>query len=375
MQSITCPHCKKVIEITQALTEEVMSDISEKHKEELQKVRLEEKVLVEKKIREELDMKLKEVEQEKKSDKQRIEKLMQDILKANDDMRILRQKDEEREIENQKKLALEREKMKEELEKVVDEKAKLIIAEKDKQLEDTKKALEEATRKAEQKSQQLQGESFELGFEELLTRQYPHDKFIPVKKGVRGGDIIQEVWDANGNFVGKVLWELKNTKSWSEQWIDKLKGDRRESNVDEAILVSDIIPADMKHAGFRNGVWVSRPAFIIPLTDSIRAKLIQLFYIKKSAEGKDMKMEVLYKYLTGSEFQHRIEGIIDAFNNLLTEIEKEKRYFTSKWARDEKNIRQIIDNTYGMHGDLKGIVGGALQTIKDLEMIELTDGK
>jgi len=42
---------------------------------------------------------------------------------------------------------------------------------------------------------------------------------------------------------------------------------------------------------------------------------------------------------------------------MLVVPKKKKRYFSNKWARDEKNIRQVIDNAYGMHGDLKGIVG------------------
>jgi hypothetical protein len=53
-----------------------------------------------------------------------------------------------------------------------------------------------------------------------------------------------------------------------------------------------------------------------------------------------------------------------------SEIEKEKRYFTNKWARDEKNIRMVIDNTYGMHGDLKAIIGKMLPQIKGLDIIE-----
>ena len=92
----------------------------------------------------------------------------------------------------------------------------------------------------------------------------------------------------------------------------------------------------MKVAGFREGVWVTKHDFSIPLCDTIRAKIIQLYYVRQSVQSKDEKMEVLYTYLTGTEFRHRIEAIIDAFTNMQEEIEKEKRYFSNKWARDEK---------------------------------------
>jgi len=48
------------------------------------------------------------------------------------------------------------------------------------------------------------------------------------------------------------------------------------------------------------------------------------------------KKDVLYDYMSGTEFRLRVEAIIDSFTNMQVEIEKEKRYFSNKWARDEK---------------------------------------
>jgi len=130
----------------------------------------------------------------------------------------------------------------------------------------------------------------------------------------------------------------------------------------------------MKAAGFRNGVWVTERNYAVPLCDTLRAKIIQLYYVRSSVQLKDERMEVLYGYLTGAEFRHRVEAIIEAFTNMQEEIEKEKRYFSNKWARDEKNIRMVIDSTYGMHGDLKGIIGSALTQVKGIDLL-LEDGK
>ncbi len=51
-------------------------------------------------------------------------------------------------------------------------------------------------------------------------------------------------------------------------------------------------------------------------------------------------------------------------------IEKEKRYFNIKWARQEKEIRKVIDHTHGMYGDLQGVIGKSLPEIKLLELSE-----
>ncbi|MBI2442447.1 MAG: DUF2130 domain-containing protein [Candidatus Levybacteria bacterium] len=320
-------------------------------------------------------MRLKEAEEERTSTKQRLGRLMEQLLKEKEEKRALHAKDEERELAYRKKLEEEEAKIRLDAQKKAEDDQRLKILEKEKQLESALKETEDLRRKLQQGSQQLQGEAFELAFESLLATQYAHDKILPVGKGIKGGDIIQEVWDAKGNYVGKILWELKNTKTWGPSWIDKLKNDKRTINADEAVLITEILPPDMKTAGWKDNVWVTRHDFVIPLADTLRAKLIQLFYVKNSVQGKDKKMEILYSYLSGSEFRHRVEAIVEAFSNMQAEIEKEKRYFSNKWARDEKNIRQVIDNTYGMHGDFKGIIGSALAQIKGLDTLELDDGE
>lgn len=371
MNNIICPNCGKKVEISQAIKHQIQEDIlakaESKHKEEIEKLKIDIEEKAERKIKEELELKFKDSQNELEESKEQNRLLREQLLDFTKQLRTLKQRDEDREREMQDKLLKEEEKIRLEARKKAEEEQHTQLMQKDKQLQDTLKELEDARRKLRQGSQQTQGEAFELEFENMLKTKYPNDKIIPVKKGVRGGDIIQEVWDGNGNFAGKILWELKNTKTWSEPWIEKLKIDKRSVNADEAILISQILPNEVKTAGFRKNVWVTERNFVFPLADTIRAKLIQLYYVKNSVKGKDEKMEILYKYLSGTEFKNRVEAIVDAFTNMQAEIEKEKRYFSNKWARDEKNIRQVIDNTYGMHGDLKGIVGQSLPQIKGLD--------
>ena len=372
MNKIICPSCG--IEISEALKLQIEKSIvlreDEKHKEEYEKLKIDIEEKTKKRVKEELELKFKDSQNELDETRKRKQELQNELLEHSKQIRFLKEKDIDREREMQKKLSVEEEKIRLDAQKKAEEEQKFKILEKEKQLQDALKKNEEMGRQLQQGSQQLQGETFELEFENILKHQYPNDKIIPVKKGSKGGDLIQEIWDGNGNYAGKILWELKNTKTWSEAWIEKLKTDKRSINADEAILISEVLPNDMKTAGFRKNVWITQKNFVIPLSDTIRAKLIQLFYIKNSVKGKDEKMEILYRYLSGSEFKNRVEAIIDAFTNMQEEIEKEKRYFSNKWARDEKNIRQVIDNTYGMHGDLKSIVGQSLPQIKGLDTID-----
>ena len=380
MQAIVCPHCKKSFEISEALDteykEKLVEELEKKHQEALEKQKVELEERTAKRIKDELELKLREKEMEKEESDKRTKELQEQLLTYIKTNNELKEKDRARELELQKKLSEESEKIRAKALEEAEKENKLKMMEKDKQLQDALKEAEDMKRKLQQGSQQAQGEVFELEFETLLAQQYPNDKIVPVGKGVKGGDIIHEIWDSKGNYVGKILWELKNTKAWSEGWVDKLKADKRAINADEAILISEVMPTDMKLAGYRDGIWVTERQFVIPLADTMRAKLIQLFYAKKAAEGKDTKMEILYRYLSGTEFKNRVEAIVEAFTNMQQEIEKEKRYFSNKWARDEKNIRMVIDSTYGMHGDLKGIIGSTLPQIQGIEVdvIEIESG-
>jgi len=354
--------------------QEIIVRETDKHKKTIEEVKRQANDEASKKIAEQFELKIKLAADKEQAGQDRNKELLEMVTQLNKDLRETKKQKDEVGLEMQKTLALEEDKIRIDAQKKAEEQQHSKIAEKDKQLMSVMKELEDARRKLQQGSQQMQGEAFELEFENMLRLQYGNDVIIPVGKGVKGGDIIQEVWDKRGNLAGKILWELKNTKTWSEGWVDKLKTDQRAINAEEAVLITDVLPNDMKVAGFRNGIWVTKQEFVLSLADTLRAKLIQLYYVRQSVEGKDEKMNILFSYLSGTEFKHRIEAIIESFSSMQTEIEKEKRYFSNKWARDEKNIRQVIDNTFGMHGDLKGIIGGVLPQIKGLDNLELDSG-
>ena len=370
MNPITCPNCGKKLEISQALTLQIEKEIvareKEKFKQELEAAEEKAKEASTKKAQKQFELQLKQAAEETAAKEEQNKKLIEQLTQLTIQLRESKKEKDEARLEMQKKLSEEEEKIRIDAQKKAEEEHRLKILEKDKQLADALKANEEMSRKLQQGSQQTQGEAFELDFEAKLKTEFPNDQISEVAKGVRGGDVMQEVWDRNGKKCGLILWELKNTKAWSEQWIDKLKVDQRSVTADYAVIVSETLPNGVDIAKYHKNVWITKKNFIIGLAGALRMNLIQIAMAKRANEGKREKTDLLYSYLSGTEFRLRIEAIIESFTNMQNEIEKEKRYFANKWARDEKNIRQVIDNTYGMHGDLKGIVGQNLAEIKGL---------
>lgn len=329
-------------------------------------------------------LKIWEIAQQKANEKVDIE--LQDLKKANEEkaQQLSQMREEELELRRQKREIEEREKnMKVELERRLDEERKSIseqakrdvaeemhlkMAEKDKQMDQLRRALEEAKRKSEQGSTQIQGDVQEDDLKQMLQNNFLMDIIQDVPTGIKGADLIQTVNSAFGHKVGMILWESKNTKAWNEEWVKKLKEDQALVKADVCILVSQTLPEGITDFKFYGGVWVCSYSSALSLVTILRLHLTQMTHIKQSLVGKDEKMEMLYGYLSGSEFKNRIENIVTAFTSMQIDLETEKRSMQRLWKKREKEIERVVMNTSGMYGDLQGIVGASLPSIKSLEL-------
>ena len=290
--------------------------------------------------------------------------------------RELEDREKSLELEAMRKVEIEKEKIAEEAKHQFEERHRLKDAEKDKKLADMTRQIDELKRKAEQGSQQAQGEILELEIEGILKSEFPFDSIEPVPKGVRGADAIQIVKTQAGNVCGRILWETKRTKIWSDSWLQKLKDDQQEAKADIAVLVSEALPKGLTHFRVIGGIWVASISSSLSLALALRVVLIQVAREKQLQVGKNEKMELVYTYLTGPEFKNRIETIITSFIQMKNDLDTEKRAMKRLWDKREKQMQRVIYNIGGMHGDLEGIAGMTLPSIKALELphSQLEDG-
>lgn len=264
----------------------------------------------------------------------------------------------------QESLELVRDKAKKEAEGEL----QLRVREREEQISSMQRQIEELKRRAEQGSQQLQGEVYELELEEVLRREFPLDLIEPVGKGEFGGDLVQRVSGSGGAPAGSILWEVKRTKAWSDGWLTKLRTDQRAANADLALIVSQTLPKGLDSFDLRDGVWVTGPHCALPVAIALRQLLISTAAARKSGEGQLTKMELVYEYLTGPRFRHRVEAIVEQFNEMRDDLEKERKVIQRQWAKREQQIRCVVDATAGMYGDLQGIAGKSIQEVEGLSM-------
>ncbi len=286
----------------------------------------------------------------------------------------LKRKEEELELNIQKKLIEERELLAIEIRKIEDQKKeqleneyKLKLAEKEKQLDDQKKLAEEMRRKAEQGSMQLQGEVQELILENILHNTFPHDKILPVGKGVRGADCIQVVCNPFGNECGKIIYESKRTASFGADWIDKLKADMRSQGADIAVIVTQTLPKDMERFGEKDGVYVCTFTEVRSLASVLRTSILKVFQLTKSQENKGDKMHMLYNYLTSHEFSEQWNAIREGFLNMKLSIQKERDAMEKLWKVREKQLEKVLLNAAHIKGSVEGISGSDAINLNLLE--------
>lgn len=289
---------------------------------------------------------------------------------------IERLKRENDEIKDQVTLEKEKEyseRLKEEklkIRKQSDEASALKIKELEKQLEDQKYLAEEMKRKVEQGSMQLQGEIQELAIEEILSTLFPFDIISEVPKGVKGADVIQTVRNKTGINCGTILYESKRTKSFSQEWIKKLKADAVATKADICIIITEALPEEIENIGQKDGVWICSFNDFKGLVMVLRESLIKINEVYSSQTNKGEKMQMLYDYLTSNEFTLQVSAIIEGFTDLHNSYIKEKRAMERIWKEREKQLEKVLLNTNHFIGSIKGIAGSS---IPDLKKIGTTD--
>jgi len=410
--TITCPNCSTEIDISQSLyakleqqaQAKLQQEINEhrsKYKEAMESLKSKEESIqaqkerfdkelakaTETKVQEQLKFEKRKLHEELKAqivsereeEMQLLAKELQEKSKQVQELhttkaevlKLQREKEElgakakvEAEIELTKQLSLEKEK----IQKNLEEENSLKLRAKDEQIEQMRRDIESAKRKADQGSQQIQGEAQELAIETWLSSQFPFDNIDEVKKGVFGADCVQTIHTRELQNCGIICYESKNAKTWSAEWINKLKVDMLKVHADIGVLVTTVMPKELDRMGFVDGIWVCSLDEFKGSVSLLRESLIRVHQSVQKEENKTDKMTLLYNYLGSNEFSLQLNSIVDGFIKMQEELDKERRSLMASWKRRQKLIDGVLVNTTEMYGSLQGIAGNAIGHIPTLEL-------
>ena len=395
--TIKCPNCRHEFAMEEAVSEQYKKDLREKmleftrkKEEEFQMKGLE----LTKKLQEQELFFNQKFEAEKKTIQQSLEENLRKMIKgdfenqltmlkkSNDEQEeklkaarqteldflqkelALKNKEEELEISLQRRILEARTQISEEIRSLEQQKNQtketdfqLRLKELEKQLEDQRRLAEEMKRRADQGSIQLQGEVQELALEKLLQSAFPFDLVEPIGKGVRGADCTLTVRNPSGLECGKIIYESKRTKSFEIDWIDKLKNDMRQQGAQVAILVSRVMPKEMNCFGEKNGIWICNFSEVKALTEVLRDGVIRIFQASRNQQNKGDKMQLLYDYLTSSEFSEQWKAMREGFSSMKMSIQRERDMMEKLWKTREKQLEKVLLNAAHIKGSMEGISG------------------
>ncbi|MEP6464810.1 MAG: DUF2130 domain-containing protein [Parafilimonas sp.] len=349
-------------------------EVTKRMMEEKKKLQSDLEISIRKSVGNDYENQLKILQQTTTDNEEKLKEARKKELEFLQKEQHIKRREEELEINFQKKINEEREKLSVEIRKIEDQKKeqlendyKLKLAEKDKQLEDQKKLADEMRRKAEQSSMQLQGEVQELLLENILQSTFAHDKIMPVGKGVRGADCVQIVCNPFGNECGKIIYESKRTASFSADWIDKLKADMRSQGADLAVIVTQTLPRDMERFGEKDGVYICTFIEVRSLATVLRNSIMEVFKLTKNQENKGDKMHMLYNYLTSHEFSEQWKAMREGFLSMKLSIQKERDAMEKLWKAREKQLEKVLLNAAHIRGSVEGIAGADAVNLNLLE--------
>jgi hypothetical protein len=323
---------------------------------------------LEKKVRTDFSTELEELRKELESKQLKLNKAKELEIENERIKRESKEREDSIRLKFEQQLGIERTKIESVIVERETQRHEMKLAEREKQLDDLKKQLEEARRKAEQGSVQIQGEVQELALEELLRDLFKFDSIQEVSKGQNGADVIQHVRTQFGKECGRIAYESKRAKAFSESWIAKFKEDMREHGASHGILVTEVMPKDMPTFGLRSGIWICTFKEVAGLASAIRQICITETNIRSTEANRGEKIQALYNYLMSNEFKHRIEAIIQAASELHQNIDKERKSMLAFWKKQEKAIDQMGFLVSDIVGSIDGISGNALGPIRGLEL-------
>lgn len=361
--TIRCPHCLQEIPIADAVDRTIQERLAGEKLRAIQDAQL----LARQSIAAEID----DLRERLRDTTEKLGEARDLETQLRKDRRNLEDYQRELQVNLQRTLDEEREKIREETLRQADESHRLKEADQSKLIDDMRKQIAELKRKAEQGSTHIQGEVMEMELEELLRNHFPQDEIEPVPDASQGADLIHRVRDAQGQPCGTILWESKRTKNWNDAWLPKLKRDQAACRADLAAVFSAQLPKGTTTFGCIDGVWVTGRSCLQGLAAALRVGLIEVARMRRSLEGRHSKAEQLVEYLASTAFRLRIEGVVETYESLKEDLNAERRTHVRMWQKREAQLERAINGLTGIQGEIDGILGSFLPASTQLEPLAL----
>jgi len=336
---ITCPHCNEEFQMEEGLSSHLKTlenqAIRKVEKEQSEKLRKNQEKLKSledaNKIK---DAEIKSINEQKDKD---IKKAVEDGIDKK-----LKIKDKEYKEHYESLFETKLKAQKENLTEQNSEKQKLWEL-KEKRLIST---IEDLQKKATQGTTVDQGSASEMQLGDFLKKIFKdkQDKITEYAKGAAGGDWLQEIIEDDMT-VAKILYERKNTKAWSNEWIKKLTKDMKDSKSDVGVIFTRTTPKDFP----KDVAWDHKGNIFIckyDFTALTALATMQRWYLaeknKKNESGKENVLSAI-KFIENPEVTNILMQQINISEKKRKKLEEAKNKLDDVIELNEENDNNFED--------------------------------
>lgn len=141
------------------------------------------------------------------------------------------------------------------------------------------------------------------------------------------------------------------------------------------VIVSQALPAEVRVFGLKEGVWVSSVEGALPLATALRAQLVESARLQRAGQGKELKTDEIYRYLTSPRFGERIQRMVETWEALEQQVASEERALRRQWSERRKQLARMKETTTEMFTDFSAILGREIAQVPGLELEALPPGE
>lgn len=224
-----------------------------------------------------------------------------------------------------------------------------------------KRRLQEQIEKLNEKSQQrnveLQGESAELYLESMLKEKFPNDEIKDIKKGASGHDCTLIINHRNTEGLAKIAFESKNTKHFSEEWVDKLNKTLMEKKIPYGVIATKALPKDFKHIEWRYDSIVIIPfkeSSVLSTAEILKALLIREYEVRKISMLDDSEKGQLYKRLLSPEMRMQVTALMRSYLATQGNIDEDERISAKSIVKRQANLNEQKTKILKIFGAISG---------------------
>ncbi len=215
--------------------------------------------------------------------------------------------------------------------------------------------LDQLSRKLDKQIADQLGKEAEVDLYVELTRAFPSDRIEPVRRGVKGADIVHDII-VDSKRVGRIVYESKNVSGWSNSFITHAKQYQTQYDTPNVVIVSRSFPHKKKGLCILKDIPIVDPHMAVCLASIMREGICEIGNAKATRAGRNDKANQLYEYILSDKFVTRFREIADSIGSLRERQQKARDWHENAWGEESSLYDKIDGRRREVDSQIRAIV-------------------